>query len=98
MLDCVDSSTSKMNEHLGTAHMVPVVALCTLGIVSFRASYPTKNVAAAFFKQASAAFGYFLKNCHFRNCSAVEHSPKVSVFWDIELKACLERLQTTYLF
>lgn len=35
-------------EDLGTAHMVPIVALCTLGVVSFRASYPRKNVAAAF--------------------------------------------------
>lgn len=30
------------------ALMAPVVALCTLGIVSFRTSYPRKKVAAAF--------------------------------------------------
>lgn len=61
MLDCVDSSTSKMNEHLGTAHMVPIVALCTLGIVSFRASYPTKNVAAAFSNKLLQHLVIFLK-------------------------------------
>lgn len=76
-------------EDLGTAHTVPIVAPCTLGIVSFRASYPRKKVAAAFSNKLLQHLVILKKkNGHFRNCSAMEPSLKVSVFWDMELKAC----------
>lgn len=43
------------------AHMILIVALCTLGIVSFRTSYPRKKVAAAFSNKLLQHLVIFLK-------------------------------------